>query len=346
MQGSFIEIPIKTIISLMESKGTLVISSVNYEERSLTFLNSLLSNRNQLLAKFILFVFRSLQDNVYPLEIKKDWNTHCVENWLKERGVNYKIQKIPYPMGFYKERIKSNLQFLLQESDFSDIVLDITAIPRTVLFSILESIRQIQKERKTIHNLYLVYTTPLKYSIYPHEIGSLETYFSKSPLHELFHYIKTINLIIVPGIYGNEINVLIEDLKKNSAKIQNVYLLIPMYKHDLFTFIKILKMSPNIITTILSLFDNSRVYYCFSFHHTMGMLLDIVKKLIINRDEGCLIAPFNAKPIAVSAFYAYTYLTEKGVWSDVLRMSSVQYSSFYSIGTGEMFCWKVNVDGG
>jgi hypothetical protein len=78
----------------------------------------------------------------------------------------------------------------------------------------------------------------------------------------------------------------------------------------------------------------------------MGMLLDIVKKLIINRDEGCLIAPFNAKPIAVSAFYAYTYLTEKGVWSDVLRMSSVQYSSFYSIGTGEMFCWKVNVDGG
>ena len=76
----------------------------------------------------------------------------------------------------------------------------------------------------------------------------------------------------------------------------------------------------------------------------MKMVLDLTD-WEVEEDAKCLIAPFNVKPLAVSAFYAYIRLLEKGMRNvDILRMSGLQYGSLYSLGAGEINYWKVNIN--
>jgi hypothetical protein len=328
------------IKALLQRKETLVISSINYEERSLTFLDKFLNNRPS--AQFKILILRSLQDNIYILENVKDDNIKRAEEKFSRIQYNKDWKEtINYPVGFSEETLKKSLEMFFENDCFNDVVLDITVIPRTVLFSIIKMFYELQIQNK-IKTLYLVYTAPCKYSEYPYEIGTLETYSLRFPLYKLLDNIKSIKLLVVPSIYGIETKILIEELKKIPVKVEDFHLIIPFYNHDTFASKEILRNISNMIAYIKSVSDNFHYRFTFSFQHTMETILEVSNNSKISTDEAYLIAPFNAKPITISAFYACICLRKKGMSrTDVLRLSSFQYSSFYSIGIGDTFYWEV-----
>jgi hypothetical protein len=321
-----------------------VISSINYEERTLKWLTSLPNDTIQ--AVFKILVLRSLYNQVGLLENIKNTQIELAKKKFDSINVSYDLIGIHYPSGFDREVIKQVIRSLCQEvcsGPESNIILDITGLPRAIIFCILRAIYELQKQKTLSPHLYIIYTTALQYPRveYPHEVGTLVTYFSNKYLYEFLQNGDNLNLLLIPSIYGFETRLLLEGLKKIDFGVVDFHFLVPFYKHDILTGVTVLRMNPGILPYIRSTYG-AQLHFPFSLQNAMEMVLDLSDWEV--SDSKCLIAPFNIKPLAVSAFYACMHLLEKGMkHADLLRMSTVQYSSLYSIGAGETNCFKVNI---
>lgn len=334
----FCEIASEDILSLLRKPNTLVLCSVNFEERSLKWLSTLPKGPHQ--ARFKILMLKST--NVGLLEWNRDSHVLETEKKLKELDIAFQRIRVEYPKGFDRELMKRSVLSMCKEVGTTselNIVFEITGLPRIVIFCILQAIYELQRSEKLPVKLYVVYTAALIYPFaYPHEVGTLVAYHLNAPLHEFVQRDSHIRLLVVPSIYGFEARSLIEGLSELNARAVESHLLVPLYKHDILTSINVLKINPELISLMRSAYG-SQLHFAFSPTDAMQRLLDISNWQTC--DAICLIAPFNIKPLAVSAFYACLRLSERGIPADIIRMSAVQYSSMYSIGSGKTFFWAV-----
>lgn len=332
------------VVSLLKKSNTLVVSSINYEQRTLKWISTLPGD--SLEAKFKILVLRSMYNNIGLLEYIKNRNIEQAKKRLENLKVSYELVRITYPAGFDRDVMKQTIRSMYQEvggDSELNIILEITGLPRAIIFCILHAIYELQQQRKLPLYLYIIYTTAQEYPHieYPHEVGTLVTYFSNKCFHDFLRNGDNLNLLVIPGIYGFETCLLIEELKKIDLPKVNFHFLVPLYQHDMLASMKVLRMNPSVLRARAY---NAKLHFSFSLQDAMKMVLDLTD-WEVEEDAKCLIAPFNVKPLAVSAFYAYIRLLEKGMRNvDILRMSGLQYGSLYSLGAGEINYWKVNIN--
>jgi len=335
------ELPSESVLPLLKDTNTIAISSINYENRSLKWLLDLPKDSFKAALKILLL--RSRSNNVALLEQIKDSNVEQAKKQLNSLNTPFDFLRVEYPEGFDRELLKRTMTSLCDgcATPELNIILDITAIPRVIILSFLEAIYETQRLGKISPKLYITYTAASKYPHleYPHEVGYLVTYFSNKRLHEFLKEGDYVNLVVVPSIYGFETRLLAEELIRLNVHVREFSVVIPFYKHNVLTSIEVLRMNPGVLPRLYSTYD-CRLHFVFSIHDAMEMILDLSNWDA--RDEVCLIAPFNVKPLIVPAFCSCKHLFEKGIKrADIVRMSGIQYSSLYSYGAGEVTSWRV-----
>lgn len=329
---------------LLKETSTLVITSINYEERSMKWLSELSNNEKG--AFFKIIILRGMRNNVSLLENIKDGNVDSMKRRLASFGIPHDFVRINYPSGFDTGLTRQIICSMCKEiysGSTLNVIFEITSFPRALIFCILHSLYELKRQGIPLQ-LYVVYTTALSYPRIeaPHETGAIKTYYNDKYLREFLKDGDRLNLLLTPSIYGSEIRLLMEELKGIDLRAVNLHLLIPLYKHDVSTGLRILRMSSDMLLYIYSAY-NAQLNFSFSIEDSMKMVLNLSDWE--EKDVKCLIAPFNIKPLAVSAFYAYIRLLEKKINDvDILRMSTVHYGSLYSLGAGETYFWRVNID--
>jgi hypothetical protein len=334
------------INQLLTKKNTLVILSVNYEERTLGWLNSL-PNNGDFRANFKIFVLRG-SERVGLLENIKDKNIEKAKKRLEDLRVHYELETCNYPSGDGVESVKHNTRlFCLEvcrntETDTEpNIIFDISGLPRRMIFSILDAIYELQKDKRLPPHLYIIYTTPSSYS-QPHETGTLRTYFTNKNLNELLRRSKYLNLLLVPSSHGHETVLILEELKKIDVHIKNLHFIAPYYDVDpLINFMALLN-NAEIMHNIRSYY-NTQIHFPFSIVNAMEMIFELSADWE-GENTTSLMALFNIKPLAVSVYYSIKSLLEKGISNvDALGLSTERYSSLYSIGVKDKLFFKVNI---
>ena len=257
---------------------------------------------------------------------------------LREFGIKPMEETVRYPSEFDSGSVRENIGHILRKKTPSRILLDITGMPRKLVFFLLDGIDL------AIHKseLYVLYTAAKTYPAPPSPAGVLQGVLSGKQLSELIdrrHHPK-ITAILVPSIYGIEVRQMLETIRRPGNTVREVHALVPLYGHDLMTGLEVLRKDSDLLCDITS------YHYGLSFSFSMldmaRRILEITDHWALNPEKTlALIAPFNVKLLIVPSFYAVRELQANGFDADTILPSRTQYNSLYSLGTKSTTLWKI-----
>jgi hypothetical protein len=337
----FLEIPEEDLVSLL-TEETLVLTSVNYEERTRKLFDLMPLGTP---SRFVVFVFRSRANNVGLLELLKEENLrHAVER-LERSKTKYRRELVSFPSGFDRACLTRNAFGMIMKEACSRVIVDITGMPRRPILSLLEALYQVSEKLPNLE-LYLTYTSADRYAISttPQETGLLQGVFTGKPVSELVEKAKVIRTVMVPSIHGTEARLLLEEVRDKEVK--DLHLLVPLYGHDLLTSLNVLRKDSRLLKDVTA--HNYRLSFTFSTLDAAHRLMETTNHWLDDHAHLggtlCLIAPFNVKLLLVPSYCAYRNLTAKGVENvDLIWPSVFHYSSVYSLGQGKTTIWKASL---
>lgn len=329
----FIELSRRDIQPLLTNNSkTLLITSLNYEDRCLAVIESVrsLCNENSVL------VWRSaiLKGRFFHTGILEELKQRKIEE--AERlldSCDYRAEIIAYPDGYSEAAISGWIEDWIAEGEgeFKNVIIDISAFPRAVVIDMAKAFEGISK-RMTIQNLLIAYTTARDYTLlrYPSNPGKLEGYFRKGILTTTINSSKNVIAAIFPGIQGFEGKLIYDEIAgKDGAKHSFIF----MGRDDLLKALATMRANMALLQNTVA--DNK---YYFSIQDGARKLIDLFREQVARfRDLSptALIAPFGPKPFAWTAYMLCRQLRDDLEFkSEIVLMSGVQYTSVYSVGVG------------
>lgn len=345
----FTEIKIEQIIERIKEVPLLVLASPNYEERSCALVEELERKREKE-SKVIyeLVSFRNSKKNDMLLEGLK--NKYCMRvcRALK-RDVSTAIHWFSFPEDFSAKGMNAYLRNIIEENTKNgriDILIDVSSIPRRIVFVICEVVWEIAHEGTArIRKVQFAYTSPKNYSEvrYAQDIGMLYGYFSGQPLNKDPH--KTVNSIIFPSRSGHEGRLLCDNLNQICAD-QRQIVFFPIEKEDYLQSLSLMRANQ----TLLSHEDYFHQYYCSICDAAIGLNTYLTKqqeyfiKMTTDNDgvdigkQFYLIGAFGAKIFIAISYFELMKMKESLpnlIDIEMCYAKGFQYTSTYSRGIGK-----------
>lgn len=317
------------------SSPTLVFSCVNYEERSVAFLNRILSERG--LAQSLHLKILWPQGTTGQVDLLEELkSSHYATIQSPPDGVVISRRVFSYPSDFDENFIVDEVKSSIATHFCEDltVVVDISCIPRKVLIAICKGLEEyFMTTNATCFSIFFLYSSPVSYAVqrYPQNVGILRGYFSGRSIHDCA--LDRTSALIFPSVQGFEGKLVHDEVR---AKVRGtVSALVSVSGHDYLTSIATMRSNQFLMEQL-----DVRVAYYFSLHDGIRKLCRMLKdeaSACSQASDGpflMLIAPFGPKLFTVASYF---YLKELqslylNCKTEMAHVSGFQYLSLYSLG--------------
>jgi hypothetical protein len=317
---------------------TVVFICPNYEDRSIEFVEELLEEFD---ATQILFVIVELlgKAKVGILDERVSINRRTVIAKFKDKRIPYEEMRLPYPTVDLQEEVKNAFIRSIKDSSAPiNAIVDVSCLPSGLLLSIMSIIDEENDKHKTFHRVYIYYASPSSYPNvdHPQSIGVIRGDISKHIDLKNLTGEKSVTLVVFPGREGFE-----------AKQVLDYFSHVECEKHIMLMFSR-----DNPILSLPVLWNNQLVIseskdrdtfveFYFTLEDGLRRLKNIYQKALAN-SEAFFIAPFGPKPLMIGAYqlikkFIHEKENEKDhprFMADLILLSSFQYTSTYSIGSG------------
>ena len=345
---------------LKESAPLIVVLFPNYEDRTCAVVNriqhlySTYNSRQHI--SFLVFCFKNKGNNNMLLEDLKERNLELIKNSLG--NVIVEEYWLEYPSNFSPNALKTPIKGILEATIGSlkqraDILLDISTIPKSVLFQLCENIKEYIRGQ-IVNNIYFAYCLPEKYSEVPYaqDVGLIKGLFSGKALS--FSPGESIQTILFPSRTGHEGKLLCDSLDSISRNTSySIYF--PVHKDNFIDSLDIMQANQSLI---------DRESYLNYFYCTLDDAIKSLDELFqkeyvkikhvvdLRRDntdslmpQVYLVAPFGAKVFLPVAYFELLILRSVDpdvITIEIANVKGFQYTSSYSLGIGDITCFELN----
>lgn len=329
----------------------------NFEERSLGSALQLSKLENSDANNKILALIVTLQREQPPeiLDAIKSSNRDRCQRLLESSQIDYEKILVHYPSTSYKPLFSKVIELMVSLGDKIDLAIDISALPRNLLFMLLEYLFPPDKPspqhlyNTKVHKIYFLYTWACRYPIgfAPELLGGIKGYLSGEPLHRIVDKNNGANLVVV-GSGGGHDAIQTLNICRNSPYADKIVRRILFYIHRDRVAQSYVQFSGQQALFIQSEEHNNSIGYVFSPVHAYTEFLASMPDSghEDNRYKSFIIAPFGPKPLALFAYFALReYKSSGGMGhSDILDHDEAQYLSVYSIGSCKMSVYSLASD--
>jgi len=330
------------ILDCSTKKPTVLIATPNYEERSVWFpqkyFEGCISQAIDPSSVFTQFLWPQGQvTRVELLEQLKGIHFAKLAE-LRGRFSNEERTPVSYPDDFNPREVvgivvRSSEAFSGEEHN---IVVDISCMPKRVLFSVCEGVESIIRSAEIADcpTVFFVYTAPRRYGAlrYAQNVGEVNGLFSGCSIRDARE--EDVSAIILPGLQGYESKLLYDEIRSRVSS--SVAALIAVSSRDYQTSLAVMRANQFLMER-----RDITVRYYFS-------LMDGVRKLerhiqgeaarpIREGSRMILAAPFGHKPFLAASFFILRNLaSEQRIHPEIAYVSGFQYLSLYSLGVSHV----------
>lgn len=350
---------------LQKSESLVVVLFPNYEDRTCGIINTIQSfvEKQEIKNKisFLMFCLKNKSNNNMLLEDLKERNIEFIKKQLDEAQISEFW--LEYPSNFSSNALKMPIQGILENysasEEKSDILFDISTIPKSILFHLCEDIKEFILG-KIIGNIYFAYCLPKKYSEVPYaqDIGLLKGLFSGKALD--FSPSQSIHTILFPSRMGHEGKLLCDSLDSISRNTSySIYF--PIHKDNFAASLDIMQANQSLIDreSYLNYFYSTLDDAVKSLDELFQKEFVKIKHIITLEKRGepekendiplmpqvYLVAPFGAKvflPVAYFELLNLRSVAPEIITVEIANVKGFQYTSSYSLGVGNITCFELN----
>ncbi len=341
------------ILTIVQECPTVLILCPNYEERSVAFPNMILDK-----------AFKADGTRIYPeiFYLQNEIENSAILDALKYQQYK-KLQKsfllaencyhrINFPDNFSSAElhsaIASCLERYLQSGESFHIIVDISAMPRSIILEFCSAITAL-KETPVFHDavdsIFFVYVSPKSYSdvSFSQDIGLPYGFFSGEPLYK--NTCPLVHSIIFPGREGHESTLVLNSLTAGCIEHHStIYFMI-----DSFQYLDSLRfMRANM--SILNSHNSTEEYYCSlsdgikTLSERFDAELTALCKNGLSESSLYIVAPLYSKIMLPAAYYLLMKMKRifPKVNVEISIMKGFQYVSSYSLGVGDTHIYELN----
>lgn len=354
----FKETKIEKILSNNKKEPLVVILCPNYEERSIHLSEKLkeLLKKSSRPISYEVFCLRNRHNNNMLLEELKNKYFNQLKESLNLNG-NECSHWIQYPNGFSPNELKSILKdrIELYEDLTVDFLVDVSAMPKSMIFSLCDIFQDFIEEYKgRINKIMFAYVTPEKYSSvsYAQDMGILNGFFSGRTLRSKRRE-AAVHAIVFPSRSGHEGKLLLDDLSLMPYE-QHHTVFFPIDTKDFLHSLELMRANQ----TLLDGDEYSHQFYCsfgdaiIALHEYLENEAQEIAYMIQNGKidkQLYLVAPFGAKIFLPISYFELQRMKHKKGISDVVEIEichtrGFQYTSVYSLGISSMNIFEMEVN--
>ncbi len=318
----------------------IFIVAPNYEPRSLVAVGILLPRLLQsgVPLRVVRCELQSHANRVDSLEHHKREAREAVQSLLKSLGIPSAEERIPYPDEFTPQSMRALLAQLVRVCECpSDLLFDISALPRRLLVPAFRELRSLQRSGK-IARLYICYVWAAAYpsAALPFEVGGLRVIESAITLSEFLGRweVEECWAAVFPGREGFDSRQLLDQLPRG----RHVRVFAFMNRRGVLRSLDMLRANASLLVD-----PSLEVSYYLTIREARSRLLNWAREVPL-RDRACyLVAPFGPKPLVLCGVEAIDImrgrLAESNIESseaDLVLLSATDYVSTYSEGSGDV----------
>lgn len=352
MRTHFDAVELNELVESSRDKQTLLIAALNYEDRSVGFIQWFLGECNsQLIDPSRIFVQllwpKGSLNNVELLEQLKTLNFKRLSKLLEKYNNNRFV--FTYPNDFNDRQVIDCVirSPVCHSGKPYNLVVDISCMPRRVIVSVCDAIQQIVRSKDLAQwaSIFFIYVSPAKYASprYAENVGEVRGYFSGRPLHDCLS--DNVSTIIFPSLQGYEGKLLYDEICTHIDG--EVIAFVAISTHDFHTSLSTMRANQFLMEHM-----NVEVLYYFSLKDGMDKLADQIDaetKKVTNLGERpgtVLVAPFGPKIFTVAAYFLLKNLpaASQNLKTEIAHVSGFQYLSLYSLGFGHSSGFKLSFE--
>lgn len=348
-----------SIHDINKDENNVFVFSPNFEERSIGGFIDLLDEEiftNQ--SGVISITLQARKPKEILDEIKTE-NSDFINKILAEKKIKNKRLEIKYPILEYKNFTFEIIDFCKSVSNNINLFLDITSMPRNIIFRFFDilfnSIKgdKIVLEKLTINSLNFIYTPAKSYpnNVNIELLGKIIGIYSERSFHRLLIEYGMVELIIF--LSGNSHDAAQTYSLTNENKIaSNIDKHIMIYLNEDNLRFSYNKIAENIGVISQSLLSNDKMDYIFNYEHMAISLYNKIQ-LIYERhkqmDSLLAIGAFGPKPVSLCSYLAkvrYEHVMKKSSFiykGEVLTTDFSQYTSIYSHGREKSTIFNIDI---
>lgn len=335
----------------------VIVLCPNYEDRSQAIAQSINCFAKNITRPihYLMICLKNKKNNDLILEDLKESNIKKVSSILNIADEN--IEWLDYPNDFSSNALRTLLEYTLSESFFkekpADVLFDISTMPRSIVFHLCEHIQTFIAQK--VGKIFFAYAQSKAYSKvhYAQDVGILKGMFSGKPLR--FDNDQSIHAVIFPSRTGHEGKLLCDSLDNlNRSPSYNIYF--PIHATEYNSSLEIMRANQSLLDR--EAYNN--YFYC-SLQDAIKELDDYFKNECFNLDsikkqeettpgsamkQTYLVAPFGSKifvPVAYFELLRLKNIAPQLVNIEICHVKGFQYTSVYSIGVGNITCFKLEV---
>jgi hypothetical protein len=344
----FLELNEKELIPILKKNHNIIITLINYEERSKALLEKLATESVVDRAQISLCLLE-LTSSTYKIDVLGALK-RIHRDQVNKAGFQCSPTSLEYPGLANFRQLELKVKTLINncKKDRFNIVIDITCLPKALMYALFELIYSdtfTNELAERLDKIIVIYTTSGSYpsSRYAQVVGTPVGYFRNEGLASLLNGKDKVEAVIFPGFEGFDSAAVFEALTRNCTRLKTRL----VFFIDGHNFVKVQRsmIANQLLIHLASQRRDSYIDYCFSFFDGMEMIIsvadDFARQSTSSGEKLFLIAPFGPKPLTLASWIAYKRLNLFGVNAEIAHVSGFQYTSVYSIGKGNVLAFQL-----
>jgi hypothetical protein len=271
----------------------------------------------------------------------------CRPQWTDVSG-----QELAYPDASYKFFQSAVRSKLASMAPVADIVVDISATPRNMLFQLFEFLFPsnrwpVKVEGTTLRSVYFLYSWAQDYpsSLAPESLGDFKGYNSHKPLSEILREGKNVQLVVCGAGTGHDALqalTVVEHAIPNAKLESDVFML--LNRNNVIRSYEQMARHQALLIHLHGRGSSFRV--AFSIEHLASEFMNIAANAARKHKKGrglLVLGPFGPKPLGLCAYFAAReYKRQSTNFAEILHLSGDQYLTLYSLGVGETELYEMS----
>lgn len=341
------------ILTIVQEHPTVLFLCPNYEERSVAFPNIIrdkaLNVEDIQIYPEVFYLQNEIENSAILDALKYQQFKELQKSFLLAKNCYHRIN---FPDNFSSAELHSTitscLERYLQSSESFHIIVDISAMPRSIILEFCSAITALKETpvfQNVVNRIFFVYISPKSYSNvgFSQDIGLPYGFFSGEPLYK--NNCPLVHSIIFPGREGHESTLVLNSLTTGCIEHHStIYFMIESLQYlDSLRF-----MRANM--SILNSHNSTEEYYCSLSDgiRTLSERLDAELVALyrngLSESSLYVIAPLYSKIMLPAAYYLLTKMKRifPKVHVEISIMKGFQYVSSYSLGVGATHVYELN----
>lgn len=341
------------ILTIVQNHPTVLFLCPNYEDRSVAFPNKIrdevLNAEGTRIYPEIFYLQNETENSAILDALKYQQFDELEKSFLLAEN---RYHRINFPDNFSSAElhsvITSCLKHYLRSGESFHIIVDISAMPRSIILEFCSAITALQKMpefQDTVDRIFFVYVSPESYSgvRFSQDIGLPYGFFSGEPLYK--NTCPLVHSIIFPGREGHESTLVLNSLTTGCIEHHStIYFMIDSLQYlDSLRF-----MRANL--SILNSHNSTEEYYCSlsdgikTLSERFDAEMTALCKNGLSESNLYIIAPLYSKIMLPAAYYLLMRMKRifPKTHVEISIMKGFQYVSSYSLGVGDTHVYELN----